>query len=90
MILTKLFDAVILINIFQDLDFKEILINWAKNPRYEQWTSYEVNFEVKKKIYELGINGEYILVPCHNIQANTPEKNVLEMFKSAKEYGSYP
>jgi hypothetical protein len=48
MIVTKIFDAVVLINIIQDLDFEEILIDWGKNPRYKQWTSYEVNLEVQK------------------------------------------
>jgi len=76
-----------------NLDFGNDLVFWGAIDTQKVLTFgtiEEVNFEVKKKIYELGINGEYILVPCHNIQANTPEKNVLEMFKSAKEYGSYP
>lgn len=49
MTLIKLFDAVILINILQDIDFEEILIYWGQNPGYNQWTSYEVNLEVQKK-----------------------------------------
>ncbi len=49
MTITKLFDAVVLINIIQDIDFEEILIDWSKNPSYDQWTSYEVNLEVQKK-----------------------------------------
>jgi len=49
MTLTKLFDTVVLINILQDIDFKEILIYWGENPAYDQWTSYEINLEVQKK-----------------------------------------
>ncbi len=49
MIVTKLFDAVVLINILQDIDFEDILIEWFMNPRYEQWTSHEVNLEVQKE-----------------------------------------
>ena len=49
MTIIKIFDAVVLINILQDIDFNEILIDWSKNPRYEQWTSYEVNLEVQKE-----------------------------------------
>lgn len=49
MIITKLFDAVVLINILQDIDFEEILINWDENPSYNQWTSFEVNLEVQNK-----------------------------------------
>jgi hypothetical protein len=46
---TKLFDAVVLINILQDIDFEDILINWDENSSYNQWTSYEVNLEIQKK-----------------------------------------
>jgi len=49
MTITKLFDAVVLINILQDIDFEEILIAWGENLSYDQWTSYEVNLEVQKK-----------------------------------------
>ena len=49
MTLIKLFDAVVLINILQDIDFEEILIDWGENPSYDQWSSYEVNLEVQKK-----------------------------------------
>ncbi len=49
MTITKLFDAVVIINILQDIDFEEILIDWSKNPRYAQWTSYKANWEVKKE-----------------------------------------
>ena len=48
MIVTKIYDAVVLINILQDIDFEEIFIDWGKNPRYEQWTSYEVNLEIQR------------------------------------------
>jgi len=53
-------------------------------------TPADVRLEVRSKIYELGKNGGYILAPCHNIQANTPEQNILEMFKSSNKYGTYP
>ncbi|MGB5911340.1 MAG: hypothetical protein WBH31_09125 [Promethearchaeia archaeon] len=49
MIVTKLFDTVVLINILQDIDIEDILLNWGENPSYDQWTSYEVNLEVQKK-----------------------------------------
>ncbi|TFG19157.1 MAG: hypothetical protein EU533_07030 [Promethearchaeota archaeon] len=48
MTVIKLYDAVVLINILQDIEFEDIIIDWAKNPRYEQWTTHEVNLEVKK------------------------------------------
>lgn len=33
MTVTKLYDAVVLINILQDIEFEDIIIDWAKNPR---------------------------------------------------------
>ena len=33
--------------------------------------------------------GGYILAPTHMIQDNTPVENIIEMYKTAKEYGSY-
>jgi len=75
MIVTKIFDAVVLINIIQDLDFEEILIDWGKNPRYKQWTSYEVNLEVQKnarlklnKLIALDIIKIFKPVPSNDIK----------------------
>lgn len=49
MTVAKLFDAVVLINILQDIDFEDILIDWSKNTKYDQWTSHEVNIEIQKE-----------------------------------------
>jgi uroporphyrinogen decarboxylase len=49
-------------------------------------TVKEVRDKVKRMIDTLAPDGGYILTPCHNIQANTPPENVLEMFEAAIDY----
>jgi len=61
----KIYDASVLINILEDLDFPEIMVLWNQNPRYEQWITSEINNEIKrlarKKLDEL-INQEIIKI----------------------------
>ncbi len=45
----KIYDANVLIFILEEMNFSEIILLWNQNPRYEQWTTCEVNNEVKKK-----------------------------------------
>ncbi len=44
----KIYDASVLINILQDIDFSDIIVLWNQNPRYEQWTTFEINNEIKR------------------------------------------
>ena len=53
-------------------------------------TTEEVQEEVRKRIYDLGAGGGYVLAPVHNIQADVPVANVLEMYTSARHFGKYP
>ena len=46
MINKKIYDASVLINILEELDFMEIFTLWDQNPRYEQWITHEVNREI--------------------------------------------
>jgi len=46
--------------------------------------------EVKNKIKTAGKSGGYLLAPAHNIQADTPVKNVYALFEAVKKYGKYP
>jgi len=43
----------------------------------------EIQREVKRRIEILGSGGGYILAPSHNIQEDTPPKNVVTMFEAA-------
>ena len=45
----------------------------------------DVRDEVKRRIDDLGPSG-YILAAVHDIQADVPPQNVIEMYRSAKEY----
>jgi uroporphyrinogen decarboxylase len=50
----------------------------------------QVREEVKKRIKDLAPGGGYVLSAIHNIQPDVPPENILTMFDSAIEYGSYP
>ncbi len=52
-------------------------------------TVQDVREEVKKRIYDLAPGGGYILSSVHNIQAKVPAGNIVAMYDSAREYGSY-
>jgi len=48
-------------------------------------TLEEIKESVREKKRILGKNGGYILAPAHNIQPDTPLKNILTFFETAKE-----
>jgi len=50
----------------------------------------EISAEVKKCIWASGKGGGYMVAPAHNIQPDTPLKNIYSMYESVKKYGSYP
>ena len=52
-------------------------------------TEEDVQSEVKRQIDALARGGGYILAPCHNIQVNTPPKNIVMLFNTANVYGKY-
>ncbi|MGC9469362.1 MAG: uroporphyrinogen decarboxylase family protein [Anaerolineae bacterium] len=50
-------------------------------------TTADVEAEVLENIAVLGQDGGYILAPCHNIQANTPPKNIVMMYETGYRHG---
>ena len=46
-------------------------------------TPEDVEFEVLRRVSELGTGGGYVLAPTHDIQADTPVGNVLTLFDTA-------
>jgi len=50
----------------------------------------EVIADVLYRIRYLAPGGGYIFSSGHNIQANMPPENILALFDTAKEYGTYP
>ncbi|MFC2030252.1 uroporphyrinogen decarboxylase family protein [Chloroflexota bacterium] len=55
-----------------------------------QGTAQEVDTEVRNRIWEMGQGGGYMAAPTHDIQADTPVENVLQLFQSVKHWGQYP
>ena len=53
-------------------------------------TIEDVRREVETRIDAFGPGGGYILNPANHIQTDTPAENVIELYKYAKEYGTYP
>ena len=53
-------------------------------------TSEEVEKEVKRRISDLAPGGGFIFTQVHNILPEVPPENIVTMFETAKEYGSYP
>lgn len=44
-----------------------------------------IKSEVKRIAALLGVKGNYILAPAHNIQDDTPVENVLALFEAVNE-----
>jgi uroporphyrinogen decarboxylase len=45
---------------------------------------------VRKTIAEFAPGGGYILAASHNVQDDTPSRNVIAMYRAAREHGRYP
>ena len=45
----------------------------------------EIQLEAKERIRVLGENGGCVLSPAHNIQADTPPENIVELYRLAGE-----
>jgi uroporphyrinogen decarboxylase len=50
----------------------------------------EVRSEVRTRIRDLAPGGGFVFSQVHDIQANTPPKNIVAMIEAVKDYGSYP
>ena len=51
--------------------------------------STEVRDEVRRRIDDLGPGGGFVAAAVHNIQANVPPQNIMAMWETLQEYGSY-
>jgi len=52
-------------------------------------TPDEVRDEVKRRIDDLAPGGGFVLNSVHNIQADVPPENIMAMWETLQEYGSY-
>ncbi len=50
-------------------------------------TPDEIRREVRRRMQIYGQKGGYIVAPAHNVQADTPEENILAFFEAATTYG---
>jgi len=50
----------------------------------------DVRAEVRRRILDLAPGGGYVVAPVHNIQGDVPAANVISLYRSAREWGSYP
>jgi uroporphyrinogen decarboxylase len=55
-----------------------------------QGSAGDVEKEVKKRIRQLAPGGGYILAAAQTIMPEVPGENVVQMFRTAREYGNYP
>ena len=53
-------------------------------------TPKEIREEIKRLIRILGPGGGWIAAPSHNIEPETPPENIMAMFDTLQEFGSYP
>jgi hypothetical protein len=51
---------------------------------------HDVREEVRERIRAFGPRGGFVFNAVHNIQALVPVENVLTMYRTAREFGSYP
>jgi uroporphyrinogen decarboxylase len=53
-------------------------------------TEDEVRTEVKERVRDLAPGGGFVVAAVHNIQPNVPPQNIVAMFDTAREHGTYP
>lgn len=53
-------------------------------------TEEDVRQEVRRRIFDLGPGGGYVVAPVHNVQGDVPAKNVVAMYQEARQFGCYP
>ena len=58
--------------------------------RWIETLEEEIKEGVKKLIATYGPDGGYIFASAHNIEPDTPPRNIVAAFDAACEYGKYP
>ncbi len=52
-------------------------------------TPAEVRTQVRERLQIFGKNGGFVFNPIHNVQAKVPIENLLAMYETVRDYGSY-
>jgi uroporphyrinogen decarboxylase len=55
----------------------------------ENHTPQEVREDVKRRITDLMAGGGFVFATVHNIQGNVPPENIMAMWETLQEYGTY-
>jgi uroporphyrinogen decarboxylase len=74
-------------------EFGRNLVFWGAgcNTRvFEFGSPDEVRSEACQAIRQLAPGGGYVFAPIHNIQPQVPPQNVVALFETVRQYGSYP
>jgi uroporphyrinogen-III decarboxylase len=53
-------------------------------------TPDEVRAQVRERMRIFGKGGGFVFNPIHNVQAGVPVENLLAMYETVREHGSYP
>jgi uroporphyrinogen decarboxylase len=53
-------------------------------------TQEEVRADAKRRILDLAPGGGFVFAAVHNIQGNVPPENIMAMWQTLQEYGTYP
>jgi uroporphyrinogen decarboxylase len=53
-------------------------------------TMEELEWEIARRMTDLGRDGGYIIAPCHNIGHDIPPETTIAFFDMARKYGRYP
>ncbi|OGO09996.1 MAG: hypothetical protein A2Y93_15775 [Chloroflexi bacterium RBG_13_68_17] len=74
-------------------EFGRSLVFWGAgcNTRvFEFGSPDEVRSEAREAIRQLAPGGGYVFAPIHNIQPQVPPQNVVALFETAQQCGTYP
>jgi len=53
-------------------------------------TPEDVREDTKRRIHDLAPGGGFVFATVHNIQGNVPPENIMAMWETLQEYGTYP
>ncbi|MCP4934570.1 MAG: hypothetical protein GY927_10300, partial [bacterium] len=53
-------------------------------------TMEELEWEIARRMTDLGKDGGYIIAPCHNIGHDIPPETTIAFFDMVRKYGRYP
>ena len=74
-------------------EFGNHLTFWGASVRtsvLEFGTAETVRAEAHETICQLAPGGGFVFAPIHNIQPGVPPENIVALFETARQFGTYP